>query len=740
MMGALRRTLVTGLVLGTVLLPSPGPAVGQVLPDAGHGPPRKAVLVLYATRRGGVVEAVSDPVLRRILGEGLGGSVDYYAESFDILRADDRRYREALGDFLGQKYQNQPFDLFIAVGEPSLRFLSSFRGTMAAGATPLVFAAATRTNAPTNATGIIVAPHFGATLQGALALHPDTTTVTVISGASPFDQGYESEARAEFKALEGRVTFKYLSGLPIADVLNEVRQIPPHGIVFLTTFAQDRDGQAFTTLDITDRLSKASTAPLYSWVNVNLGHGVVGGRMASQEILITRVADLALRVLKGERADSIPVSDVDWTTTQFDWEQLRRWGIDEARLPLGSEILFRPETTWKQYGNYLVAGGVVLLLQAGFIVALLVQRAGRRKAEIALRASEAQFRLMADTAPVLIWRAGPDKGNNFCNRPWLDFTGRTLEQELGLGWLAGVHPDDVQASMEKFTAAFDARQPFRIEFRLRRVDGEYRWLMSAGVPRYDDQGRFAGYVGSSVDVTDYRQAMEGFSESQRQQQHLAGKLIDAQERERTRIARELHDDINQQLAGLAIFQSGIRRRADMPAGGLGLAADLRFLQERTASVVESIRNISHGLHPVMIEHAGLVAALSAYCRELERNMRFAIRFDAEGDCDALDPAARLCLYRVTQEALRNVVTHAEANHVSVHLRCDGDAAEVSIVDDGQGFDERAARRQADGLGLISIQERARLAGGTMCVVTEIGKGSKIKVRIPLGGDRPSHGL
>jgi len=735
MMSAFHRAVVAGLVLGTAILPLAGSVFAQPPPGTAHGP-RKAVLVLYATRRGGVIEAVSDPVLRRILGDGLGGSFDYYAESLDILRADDRAYRNALSHFLEQKYENQTFDLFIAVGDPSLRFLSSLREGMGARATPLVFAAPTRMNAPPNATGIIVAPPFAGALEGALALHPDTTLVTVISGASPFDQGYETDARAAFKALEPRVKFKYLTGLPIADVLREVQHTPPHGILFLTTFAQDRDGQAFTTLDITDRLSKVANAPLYSWVNVNIGHGVVGGRMASQETLIARTGDLALRVLKGERADSIPVTDVDWTTTQFDWAQLRRWGIDEARLPPASQILFRPPTTWTQYGAYLMVGAAVLLLQAGFIVALLVQRSGRRKAEIALRASEAQFRLMADTAPVLIWRTGADGGNNFCNRPWLEFTGRTLEQELGSGWTAGVHPDDVQMALEKFHAAFQAREPFRIEFRLRRVDGEYRWLMNAGVPRYDDQQRFAGYVGSSVDVTDYRQAMEGFSESQRQQQHLAGKLIDAQERERTRIARELHDDINQQLAGLAIFQSGIRRRADLPAGGLGLAADLRFLQERTASVVESIRNISHGLHPVIIEHAGLVAALSAHCRELERNAGFAIHVEAEGDCDTLEPAARLCLYRVTQEALRNVVQHAAATRVTVQLRCDCDNAEVSIVDDGHGFDERSARRQADGLGLISIQERARLAGGTMCVVTEVGKGSKIKVRIPIGREAP----
>ena len=692
--------------------------------------------MLYATRRGGVVQSISDPILRGILGDAFNDTVDYFPEDIDILRSSDRGYQDALAHFLAHKYQHQEFDLFIAIGDAALGFLRRFRDQGAVGV-PVVFAVPTETSAPPNATGIIGGPHFKDTLETALSLHPGTQVVTVISGASPVDREYEAQAAAQFKTLEGRVQFTYLSGLSISAALDQVSRLPPHSILMLTTFAEDGEGRNFTTLDITQRLSKAANAPLYSWVDVNLGHGVVGGRMASQELLITKTGELALRVLKGESPAAIPVASVDWTTTKFDWAQLRRWGIDEARLPVGSQVLYRPPTIWKQYVGYAMGGGAILLLQAGFIVALLIQRAGRRKAQMALRESEERFRLMADTAPVLIWRAGIDKGCDFFNRPWLEFTGRPLEQELGTGWTASVHPEDLEACLNRYTSAFDAHHMFRMEYRLRRADGEYRWMMDTGVPRYDDRNQFAGYVGSCIDVTDYRQAMEDFSESQRQQQQLAGKLIDAQERERTQLARELHDDINQQLAGLAIFQSGIRRRAELPAGGLSLAADLRFLQERTATVVESIRNMSHGLHPVMIEHAGLVAALSAHCRELERTSLIKFDFSAEGNCDRLSAAARLCLYRTAQEALRNAVTHASATQITVRLRCDGISGEVTIADDGQGFDERTARRQADGLGLISIQERARLAGGTLCVVTEIGKGSSITVRIPVSGERPS---
>jgi two-component system, LuxR family, sensor kinase FixL len=126
----------------------------------------------------------------------------------------------------------------------------------------------------------------------------------------------------------------------------------------------------------------------------------------------------------------------------------------------------------------------------------------RKLGEEALSESEARFRTMADTAPVMIWMAGPDKLCNFFNKPWLEFTGRSLEQEMGNGWADGVHPDDLQRCLKIYTEAFDARQPFVMQYRLRRHDGEYRWISDQGVARYDAQRNFAGYIGSCVDVTE----------------------------------------------------------------------------------------------------------------------------------------------------------------------------------------------------------------------------------------------
>ena len=137
----------------------------------------------------------------------------------------------------------------------------------------------------------------------------------------------------------------------------------------------------------------------------------------------------------------------------------------------------------------------VLLLEAGLIAGLAIALVKRRRTDRALRESESRFRIVADSAPVLIWMSGVDRLCTFFNKPWLEFTGRTAEQEMGNGWADGVHADELDPCMNIYSAAFDSRERFSMEYRLRRYDGEYRWVLDEGVPRFSKGGRFEGYIG-----------------------------------------------------------------------------------------------------------------------------------------------------------------------------------------------------------------------------------------------------
>ncbi|MBW4451833.1 MAG: PAS domain S-box protein [Nostoc indistinguendum CM1-VF10] len=188
------------------------------------------------------------------------------------------------------------------------------------------------------------------------------------------------------------------------------------------------------------------------------------------------------------------------------------------RVLAGEQVTYESQVPYKDAGTrYINAICVPQFNQQGTVegyAALITDISEQQQAKAALCESEARFRHLADTAPVLVWMSGTDKLCNYFNKPWLAFTGRTLEQEMGNGWAEGVHPDDFQRCLNTYTNAFDARQHFKMEYRLRRNDGEYRWLFDTGVPRFAPTGEFLGYIGSCVDIHDRNLAQETLRDSE----------------------------------------------------------------------------------------------------------------------------------------------------------------------------------------------------------------------------------
>ena len=216
----------------------------------------------------------------------------------------------------------------------------------------------------------------------------------------------------------------------------------------------------------------------------------------------------------------------------------------------------------------------------------------QKRAEERLRESEARFQEMADTAPVLIWMTGTDGLCNYFNKPWLDFTGRSMEQEVGTGWVEGVHPDDVQGCFDGFLPAFNARKPFRIEYRLRRADGEYRWLIESGIPRYTGSGEFAGYIGSNIDITDLRRAQE---ERERLRQLEADLAHANRVSSMGELTASLAHELSQPIAAAIIDASNCLRllSREQPACGEAREAAARVVEDgmRADEIVKGVRQL-----------------------------------------------------------------------------------------------------------------------------------------------------
>ena len=594
------------------------------------------------------------------------------------------------------------------------------------------------------------------------------------------------------------------------------------------------------------------------------------------------------------------------------------------------------------------------------------------------RSRDEPFQLVADTLPLLVWISGTDKRCTYFNKPWLDFTGRRLEAELGDGWADAVHAADLQRCLDTYVRAFDRREPFTMEYRLRRHDGEYRWVLDNAAPRFDADGSFAGYIGACFDVTELRhadaegsvandrlplaiesgksvgwewdlrtnrdtwfgdlptifgmpsniyhghvddfrrsvhpedrglvwKAVRGARDSRlpytaefrilwsngtvrwvsakgrfyyspggdpermlgmavditerkdaeeslrskerelKEAQRLAGvgswqwdpdtdtvvwseelyriagrdpslpavsykehsqlytpeswhrlqsaveaalqtgapyelvlemvradgthrwvrargevqryatgdiarlrgtvqditdrklaeealssmngRLIEAQESERARIARDLHDDIGQRLALLTVVLSQLKGLLP-DSSGSEVRACLNALQKQTTEIIADVQTLSHELRPPRLLHLGVVAAMQGFCEELAVQKSAKIDFRHENVPGSVPPDVSLCLFRVLQEALHNAVRHSQARHFDVQLRGTANSIDLTVRDEGVGFDVDAATRGL-GLGLTSMKERLKLVDGELLVMSQSTRGTTVVARAPV---------
>jgi PAS domain S-box-containing protein len=657
--------------------------------------------------------------------------------------------------------------------------------------------------------------------------------------------------------------------------------------------------------------------------------------------------------------------------------------------------------------------------------------ARRKQVEEALRESEERFRTMADTAPVMLWMSGTDALCMFFNKPWLDFRGRTMEEEVGNGWVEGVHPDDREHCVETYQNAFEAHLDFRMEYRLRRFDGEYRWVLDSGTPRFTPEGAFAGYIGSCLDITERKQAEDALERSEaryravvenqtdlicrflpdttltfvneaycdyfgktRQEllgtsflellpdedqktvkehvvsltenpgivsyehramlpdgtqawqqwvdraildaqdrvveflsvgrditerklaeqklrrraeeldtlqatvlditarhnlptlletivrraarllrasggglylcnpdrgkaqcvvsynthrdytgtsleygdgaagvvaqtkqpliitdyqnwngkaslfednqpftavlsapmtwegqvtgvlqvlhdeegqtftqsdmelltlfanhaaiavenarlyeelrtgrerlQALSQRLVDAQEIERRRIARELHDEIGQTLTVVKINLQTAQSLLEAPEHETQLAHSIDAV-ERT---LQQVRDLSLNLRPSLLDDLGLMPALRWYIDQQTQQASFSTSFEADSLAERLPPELEIVCFRIVQEALTNIIRHAEAEHVDIKVQKSDDQLKILIRDDGVGFNVQRALNDASwgkSLGLMSMQERAAVVGGTVEIESEPGQGSEVSAYFTLPLDEKSTG-
>jgi len=569
------------------------------------------------------------------------GELEFYSEYLDIVRFPTESYRRVFRDYLRDKYADNIPDLVILIYVGKLGVAEELLEQLFPR-TPVVAAGLTEEDFPAErpgkqVTGIAQRSDPDGTIKLIRRLQPEIKRIVVIGGVADVDRDVMRRTREASRLFAGQIEFEFWVQRSMSEILNAVKSLPPQTAILFTRMFRDGAGRAVISTMAAQSIAKVSNVPVYGMTDSMFGTGAVGGSASDLAALGQRAGELAHRILSGVEPTSLPLEILSQGVPIFDWRALKRWGIDESRLPPGSVVRFRPQSLWEEYRWYIGGALIIIGIQAAMIATLLVQRRRRRRiqaelresqqmmelaagagelglwsrdlkhgevwansvlrslfgfgqndplragdlfsrihpddsarvmsevqrtqeanrlfegefriilpdgqerwvlakgqtanepnarnarrmglvmdiserkqAEEALRESEARFRTMANTAPVMIWMSGTDKLCTFFNKGWLDFTGRGLEQEIGNGWTEGVHQEDFDRCLEVYHDAFDARQEFTMEYRLRRHDGEYCWVLDHGVPRFESDGKFLGYIGTAADITELKRGEEKF--------------------------------------------------------------------------------------------------------------------------------------------------------------------------------------------------------------------------------------
>jgi signal transduction histidine kinase len=656
-------------------------------------------------------------------------TIEYHAEYLESNRFRGPEQLAALRDYLQRKYRDTGVDVMIALSQVSLDFLLANRATLFPNA-PIVYHTFARPRftdpaAASNTTGVVVDNVFAKTVDAALRFHPDTTRVFTIVQTSKRNREYEATVRDQLREVERRVKVTYLTDLPLETLLAEVRQLREHAIIFYVRYSHDEPGRSVDAIDVLSMIAATAKVPVYALAGSWLGRGSIGGYAVDVEAIGRQVGAIALDIVGGARAQDIRVAEVV-TTPRFDWRQLQRWGIGEDRLPPGSVVLFRAPSSWQRYGRYAIGALAIMAGQLMLIVGLLVQRSHRRRAEKALDRSEARSTAILRALPDLMFILSRDGTFLDCHARDPDDLYVPVEAFLGRNVTEVLPPEVASKMLAAIGRVCESDEPVVLEYALPIRGGERHY-----------ETRLVCYEGDCVlsvvrDITERYRSEAALLESDRvlRASHeriadLAGRLIASQEVERQRLARDLHDDLSQQLALLNIEIDTLGRAA--PLRRAGLLGRIREISQRTGDIASSVHRLSHDLHPSKLHALGLVAAIQAECRDVAAQHGMVIEFVHENVPETIAPDLALCLYRITQEALHNVVKHSGATRARVRLAAEHGALTLSIADQGKGFHPA----DESGLGLVSMRERANFMGGRFIVHSAPGRGTRLGVEIPV---------
>jgi signal transduction histidine kinase len=688
------RAVAAGLLLCNSELPASG-AEGQ-----------KSVLLFFDDSRDLQGNIVVDRTVRNFLQEKFSVEVDVRSEYFE--RPLTSRDELALLSWLKHKYSGIAFDVVGAIGPDSLQFVRAFHDDLLpnAGIVFLGRKATIEALPPGPPVTGILAPEMDTQVDGLFAfiraVQPDVERVVVVTGTSPVDRQWEAVARRRLGDSAQGVAITYLARLSLEDVSTHLADLPPKTAVLFLTLNEDAVGRRLLKLDVLTDLGQVASAPMYTTSSMFLSTGIVGGALLNQQVMATVFADMIVRILNGATVENIHPREGS-LLPMVDWRAVNRWGISESRLPPDTVVMHRQQSVWDLYKWEIIGAITLSSVEAALIVALLVHRRSRRRAEKALQLSTRSLQATIDALDSRIALLDGDGKIIAVNEP-----NKCADLSIGRDYLevwktkvTSVEARQVAEGVRRLIAGKLA--DFRGIYSLFHGAEKYWFQIRMKRFQIDDVARV---VVTHENVTEIKQAHES-------QQNVTALLLRAQDQERRRIARDVHDVTAQDIATIKakLLRLQLIQTVDSRA-----AEALRDTASICDRVITDLRTLSYVLHPPVLDEAGLIPALRWFVRGFVQRSGVEVELNFTEDIGRLETEVEVALYRVVQESLTNVYRHSGSTKAGVKITKVQDAILVRITDEGHGFVVPSSSANTEpatplGVGILRMQQRLKQLGG-----------------------------
>jgi PAS domain S-box-containing protein len=654
--------------------------------------------------------------------------IEYHAEYFESNFFPGAGQADSFRDYLKRKYSDHTIDVVLVMSWASVNFLSKYHDDLFPDV-PMVFQTVSRglfleEAQGMNAAGVVTDNNQAQSLGLALRLHPDTERVFVINGTIQKDKTVEAILKDRFKELESKVKFTYLTDLPLNALLAQVKSLPQRSIIFYSRQDYEEPGLSLSLTDVLSLIASEAKVPIYV-SGTYLGYGVVGGYVVNAYECGNQAGQLALRIMNGAQPKGLSVVEVP-SVPMFDWRQLRRWGIDENRLPPRSEIHFKEQTVFEQYKWRILGALALCILQSVFIAGLLIERRRRRLAQEALRERQQRYKLATTSGQVVVWDWDLQTSEFYAD-PLLKSLLGYEDHEIGHHfdhWIRLVHPDDVNLLLERLRSHIDrGTGQFEAEHRFVLKDGSVRWFVTRGSVVHNNQGVAVRMIGTGTDITRRKLAEEEL-------QLLSTRLLDAQDQERRRIARELHDGTAQHLCTVLFNLETLASTIKVPDDLQDTVSECRT---SCTQALNELRTLSYLLHPPMLDFVGLSASLRWYLEGFSRRTGIDAKLTTTPDIGRLPGKIETDLFRIVQECLANIHRHSGSRTAQIRLELRATEVVLQVEDQGHGMSLPAVNGMNErpaGVGLSGIDQRLRYLGGHMQIESN-SHGTTITAVVPL---------